>query len=72
VTVFFFGGLVSLFRGEFVEFLKWYFINGITLGIWGLVQCFTANKKTIIYLLEKGYEPATDEDRGNPYWQRNN
>lgn len=62
-TTFFFGGWVAMFRGQWSEFAKWVFLNPITLGIWGVVQCWTANKKTIIEHLEKGYEPASDADR---------
>ncbi|SDO16731.1 hypothetical protein SAMN04487897_10976 [Paenibacillus sp. yr247] len=62
-TTFFFGGWVAMFRGQWGEVAKWFFLNPITLGIWGIVQCWTANKKTVIYHLEKGYEPATETDR---------
>ena len=62
-TTFFFGGWVALFRGQWGELVKWIFLNPITLGIWGLVQCWTANKKQIISFLEKGYEPMTEDDR---------
>ena len=62
-TTFFFGAWVQLFRGNWGEFFKWFFLNPITLGIWGLIQCWTTNKKTIVILIEKGYEPATEADR---------
>ena len=62
-TTFFFGGWVAMFRGQWGEVLKWFFLNPITLFIWGFVQCWTANKKTVIFLTEKGYQPATDADR---------
>ncbi|PFP29387.1 hypothetical protein COJ96_10815 [Bacillus sp. AFS073361] len=62
-TTFWFGGWVSIFRGEWSEVAKWVFLNPITLGFWGLAQCWNANKKTIISHLEKGYEPSTDLDR---------
>jgi hypothetical protein len=62
-TTFFFGGWVALFRGQWSEVLKWFFLNPITLGIWGLVQCWTANKKHVIEHLEKGYKPSSDTDR---------
>lgn len=62
-TTFFFGGWVAMFRGHWGEVAKWFFLNPITLGIWGVVQCWTANKKTIISFLEKGYSPATESDR---------
>lgn len=61
-TTLFFGGWVAMFRGQWGEFLKWVFLNPITIGIWGLVQCWTANKKTIIEHLEKGYSPASEHD----------
>jgi hypothetical protein len=69
-TTFFFGGWVAMFRGQWGEVLKWFFLNPITLGVWGIVQCWTANKKTIVNLIEKGYEPASDDDR-NLLVQRN-
>ncbi|MDQ0229255.1 hypothetical protein [Metabacillus malikii] len=62
-TTFFFGGWVAIFRGQWGEVIKWFFLNPITLGIWGLVQCWTTNKKTVISTIEKGYEPASDADR---------
>jgi len=62
-TTFFWGGWVAMFRGQWGEVAKWFFLNPITLGIWGIVQCWTANKKTIIYHIEKGYKPATDRDK---------
>lgn len=62
-TTFFFGAYVALFRGNFGEFAKWLFLNPITIGIWGIAQCWTANKKNVVALLEKGYTPATDSDR---------
>lgn len=62
-TTFFFGAWVALFRGQFGEFMKWVFFGLPTLGIWGIVQCWTANKKNIIQHLEKGYLPASDLDR---------
>lgn len=62
-TTLFFGGWVAMFRGQWSEFAKWVFLNPITLGIWGIVQCWTANKKTIINYIEKGYKPATQHDK---------
>jgi len=62
-TVFFFGGWVAMFRGQWSEVAKWVFLNPITLGFWGLIQCWNANKKTIISYLEKGYQPASDIDK---------
>ncbi|WP_409296616.1 hypothetical protein V1498_01775 [Peribacillus sp. SCS-26] len=62
-TTFFFGGWVAMFRGHWGEVLKWVFLNPITFGIWGLIQCWTANKKTIHSLLERGYEPASEDQR---------
>jgi hypothetical protein len=61
-TTFFFGGWVAIFRGQWGEVLKWFLLNPITLGIWGIVQCWTTNKKTIVSFLEKGYLPATEKD----------
>jgi hypothetical protein len=62
-VTFFFGGWVALFRGQWGEVLKWWLLNPITLGIWGLVQCWTANKKHVVEYLDKGYEPVTESDR---------
>ncbi|GIN87634.1 hypothetical protein J6TS2_40200 [Heyndrickxia sporothermodurans] len=62
-TTFFFGGWVALFRGQWGEVVKWFLLNPITIGIWGLCQCWTSNKKHIISLIEKGYEPADDNQR---------
>lgn len=62
-TTFFFGAWVPMFRGQWGEVAKWWFLNPVTLGFWGLSQCWTANKKTIVSYLEKGYEPATQIDR---------
>lgn len=62
-TILFFGWITILFRGDIGEFIKWIILFPLTLGIWGIVQCFTANKKYIIKHLEKGYEPATDYDK---------
>lgn len=62
-TTFFFGGWVALFRGQWGEVLKWFLLNPFTLGIWGIIQCWTANKKHVIEQLEKGYQPASDADK---------
>jgi hypothetical protein len=62
-TTFFWGGFVAMFRNQWGEVAKWFFLNPFTLHIWGICQCFTANKKTIISLIEKGYEPASEADR---------
>lgn len=62
-TTFFFGGWVVMFRGQWSEVAKWWFLNPLTLGIWGFVQCWTANKKTIVMYLEKGYEPVSESDQ---------
>jgi hypothetical protein len=62
-TTFFFGGWVAIFRGQWGEVAKWFLLNPITLGIWGVVQCWTTNKKTVISLIEKGYMPDTEQDR---------
>lgn len=63
-TTFFFGGWVAMFRGHWGEVLKWFFLNPITLGIWGIIQCWKVNEKTIISFIETGYEPASDIDQG--------
>ncbi|EFV78933.1 hypothetical protein HMPREF1013_00817 [Bacillus sp. 2_A_57_CT2] len=62
-TTFFFGGFVAMFRGQWGEVAKWFLLNPFTLWIWGLIQCWTTNKKTVISYMEKGYEPATEQDR---------
>lgn len=68
--IFFFGGWVAIFRGQWGEVLKWFLLNLITSGIFWGVQCWTTNKKTIISLIEKGYAPADDYNR-NLLVQRN-
>jgi hypothetical protein len=62
-TTFFFGGFVPMFRGQWSEVAKWWLLNPVTFFIWGLIQCWTGNKKTIVSYLEKGYEPVTEADR---------
>jgi hypothetical protein len=62
-TTLFFGAWVALFRGQWGEVVKWFLLNPITLGIWGLVQCWTTNKKHAILYLEKGYKPLSDSDK---------
>jgi hypothetical protein len=62
-TTFFFGGWVAIFRGQWGEVVKWFLLNPITIGIWGICQCWTTNKKTVIGFIEKGYESATEEDK---------
>lgn len=61
-TMFFFGALVYCFRGMWSEFWKCFFLSGITIGIYPLVQCWTGNKKTIAFMLEKGYRPVGEAD----------
>ncbi|MCD4838329.1 DUF2628 domain-containing protein [Neobacillus sedimentimangrovi] len=70
-TTFFFGFLPALFRGD----LKWAAIMCITavvvgsftlgFGAWipGIIFSFIYNKLYIKELIEKGYQPATTEDR---------
>jgi hypothetical protein len=35
-------------------------LNPLTLGIWGIAQCWTTNKKEIVRFMEHGYVPAND------------
>lgn len=62
-TTLFFGILVPLLRGDF----KWagimFLLSILTFGVSSLVFPFIYNKKYIVSLLEKGYFPATEEDR---------
>ncbi|KRE33415.1 hypothetical protein [Paenibacillus sp. Soil724D2] len=57
-TFLFFGSFVYIFRGNWSEFWKCFFLSGITLGIYALIQCWTANKKEIVRYMEKGYTAA--------------
>ncbi|MBX9988120.1 hypothetical protein [Priestia aryabhattai] len=61
-TTFFFGVWVPMFRGQWVEVLKWFFLNPLTFFTWGIFQWFNANRKTIIFNLERGYRPLRKED----------
>lgn len=61
-TILFFGIFVYVFRGQWTEAVKMLIFSTLTFGIYSLVQAFTANKKYVQYLSEKGYTPATDSD----------
>lgn len=61
-TFLFFGALVYIFRGNWSEFFKCFFFTGITLGIYQLVQCWTANKKELVRYMERGYIPVDQRD----------
>jgi hypothetical protein len=62
-TIFFFGALVFVFRGNWSEFFKYLILGFVTFRIYDLIQCFTANKKEVIRWMERGYVPANDADR---------
>lgn len=54
-TVFFFGALVPLFRGDIKWFLIMLFSGMFTFGLSNIVFIFIYNQKYIEDLLEKGY-----------------
>lgn len=58
-TVFFFGGLVPLFRSMWGAF----FITLFTGGLASFYYMFKLNKIQVAELLEKGFSPAGDIDR---------
>jgi hypothetical protein len=60
-TFLFFGALVYIFRGNWSEFWKCFFLSPFTLGIYQVVQCWTANRKEIVKYMEKGYAPADEQ-----------
>lgn len=62
-TFLFFGGAVYIFRGNWSEFWKCFFLGSITLGIYTIVQCWTANEKEIVRYIEKGYVPANEQSK---------
>lgn len=62
-TFFFFGALVYVFRGNWSEFWKCFFLSWITLFIYPFIQCWTANKKEIARYMEKGYIPINQESK---------
>lgn len=55
-ALFFFGGLVPLFRGNIKECFRFLFLNIICFHIYGLVYSFIGNKRYTIQLLEKGFK----------------
>lgn len=60
-TMLFFGPLVPIFRGDFAGAIRIFLLSLITLGIYGLVACWTYNKKYAQGLLEKGYTTGAME-----------
>ena len=70
-TTFFFGLFVPLIRGDLkwaaimfaIEAIVGAFTLGFGAGIIGIVFAFIYNKIYIKELLEKGYRPASEEDR---------
>jgi hypothetical protein len=60
-TIFFFGGLALLFRGQFKQFvilLILSFLLVIPGIIYWIVLCFTANRDRLDDLAQKGYKKA--------------
>lgn len=62
-TIFFFGGLPPLFRGDFVMGLVFIALQILTCGISGLVLAFFYNKQYTTKLIEQGYEFADSESK---------
>lgn len=62
-TTLFFGGIPMLVNGLYGEFFKMWLLAPVTFLIYPVMQCFTINKKYIVNLIEKGYEPATEADK---------
>lgn len=62
-TTLFFVGWVPIFRGDLKMFLIMILISMLTFGLGLLVFPFIYNRLYIKKLLEKGYAPATEEDR---------
>lgn len=62
-TFLFFGAFVYIFRGNWSEFWKCFFLSPITLGIYPFCQCWTANKKEIVKQMEKGYAPVNQQSK---------
>ncbi|WP_315906862.1 DUF2628 domain-containing protein [Priestia koreensis] len=70
-TTFFFGFFPALFRGDLkwavimfvIELILGTFTIGIGSFITGIVFSFVYNKIYIKELIEKGYQPATEEGR---------
>lgn len=62
-TMFFFGALVPLCRGQIGEFFKFLVLSVVTLSIYAWIQCFKGNKRYLEYLIDKGYKPLTDMDQ---------
>lgn len=62
-TVFFFGWLVPLIRGWYGYSAVVFFVGSASVGLAQLFYFpFVANKKYILFLLEKGYQPASQVD----------
>lgn len=62
-TVFFFGCLPALFRGDFKWFLIIFLANMFTAGFSNLVFMFIYNKLYLSDLLTQGYRPADEFSR---------
>ena len=62
-TTFFFCAWVPIFRGDWKMLFIMLVTSGITFGLGLIVFPFIYNKLYIKSLLEKGYAPATEEDR---------
>ena len=55
-TVFLFGALVPLVRGDFKNFFKMVIFTVPTFGLYYLYMCFKYNEKYIETLMEKGFK----------------
>lgn len=62
-TVFFFGILVPLFRGDIKGFFKMWLLCAVTFCLYIFYAMFKYNKQYIEHLLETGYEPIDAENK---------
>jgi len=65
-TMFFFGPLVPLFRGDIKWTILYLLVALVTLPFYGvgcLILPFVYNKRYVIGLFERGYKPADEESR---------
>lgn len=65
-TMFFFGPLVPLFRGDIKWTIIYLLVVLVTLPLYGIgciVLPFIYNKQYLLGLFERGYKPADEESR---------
>jgi hypothetical protein len=56
------GVCVTLYRGDFKNFIKIAVLSFFTMGVFSLYSCWSYNKWYAQYLMETGFSPATEED----------